>query len=402
MLAVATIGFAATFWLWTMLASLVPELTHGFALDPLPLGLLVGVPLAIGALGRFPVGVLTDHYGARLVLPAVAVVAAVPLVVAALVAQVPALVAVVLASAVGGTTFAAGAALVCRHFPPVRRGLALGVFGTGMAGAAVAVLTSPYLDYPHEYRTAFLLAAAVLIVFAGTAAAVVRDRPSLRVARSIRRAAVVALRTPTLPRLAALYAMAFGTLIAIAMYLPGYLRIQYQMSWDQAMLLTAAFIAAAAALRPIGGALADRDATASALGTGFALTGVCLLAQAFAPPLPVATIVFGGMAIGLGTTSGALLGLIGITTPPERVGAVAGAVGTAGGLGGLVPPLLLAGVHALNGSFAIGITMLSALLLVAASIRTDGLTSAEREELALLRTENRKLRKDMETFKRAA
>src|SRR5262249_10741915 len=158
-------------------------------------------------------------------------------------------------------------------------------------------------------------------------------------------------------------------LIATAMYLPGYLRVEYGMSWDRAMPLTAAFIAAAAVLRPIGGALADRDATARVLATGFALSGVCLLAQAFAPPVPAATVLFVGIAIGLGTTSGALLALIGIITPPERVGAVAGAVGTAGGLGGLVPPLLLTGVHALDGSFAIGITMLSALLLVAASIR---------------------------------
>jgi transposase len=36
-----------------------------------------------------------------------------------------------------------------------------------------------------------------------------------------------------------------------------------------------------------------------------------------------------------------------------------------------------------------------------AGVRTDGLTSAEREELAALRQENRRLREDVEILKRA-
>jgi hypothetical protein len=76
------------------------------------------------------------------------------------------------------------------------------------------------------------------------------------------------------------------------------------------------------------------------------------------------------VAVGLGVASGAVLALICILAPPDRVGAVAGAVGAAGALGGLVPPLLMAGVYATEGSFGIGMTILSALLLmVAAHVR---------------------------------
>src|SRR6266480_5281859 len=173
-LAVATIGFAATFWVWALLASLEPELTRRFALDPLAVGLLVGVPLAVGSVGRFPVGVLTDRFGARLVLPAVAVTAAAALVAAALVATVPGLIAVAVAFGVAGTMFAAGAALVSRCYPRDRRGRALGVFGSGMAGASIAGVTSLHVDSLDEHRIVFLVAASALVVFAATAAVVVR------------------------------------------------------------------------------------------------------------------------------------------------------------------------------------------------------------------------------------
>src|ERR671936_483887 len=87
--AVATLGFGVTFWVWALLAGFGPGLTHRFGLGPLEQGLLVGVPVAAGALGRFPVGVLTDRYGARVMLPAVSTAAAVSVAAVAFVTSVP-------------------------------------------------------------------------------------------------------------------------------------------------------------------------------------------------------------------------------------------------------------------------------------------------------------------------
>jgi NNP family nitrate/nitrite transporter-like MFS transporter len=366
--AVATIGFAAAFWVWALVAALGPDLSHRYGLSSVQQGLLVGTALFVGSLGRVPVGVLTDRYGARLMVPVVSLASAVSLTAAAFAQSALALVAVACAFGAAGTMFAAAAALVSRSCPPGLRGRALGVLGAGVAGVAVAAVASPNLAHAGDSRTVFLLAAAVLAAFAAVAAAVVRDGPNPSANPSMRGAVTAALRVPEVPRLAALSALACGSMIATAMFLPAYLRSQYGADWRQAMLGTAVFVAVVAGARPLGGWLVDRHPAALVLAGGFGLAGGCALVQAFAPPLgPPAAMSLAGVAVGLGAASGAVLALIGVLAPRERVGAVAGTVGVVGGVAGLVPPLLMAGVYAVDGSFGIALTVLSAMLLAAAT-----------------------------------
>jgi NNP family nitrate/nitrite transporter-like MFS transporter len=98
-------------------------------------------------------------------------------------------------------------------------------------------------------------------------------------------------------------------------------------------------------------------------------SGVALLAvvQAFQPALiPVGTIAFLGMAALLGAAAGAVFALVGKVAPADKVGAVTGLVGAAGGLGGFVPPLIMGWVYASQGSYAIGLMLLSDVALAAA------------------------------------
>jgi NNP family nitrate/nitrite transporter-like MFS transporter len=53
--------------------------------------------------------------------------------------------------------------------------------------------------------------------------------------------------------------------------------------------------------------------------------------------------------------------LVAQLTAPDKVGSVTGVVGAAGGLGGFVPPLLMGSVYDSNGSYAIGLMLLSAV-----------------------------------------
>jgi MFS transporter, NNP family, nitrate/nitrite transporter len=53
-----------------------PHLHENFDLGPGAYAVLIGLPLLIAALVRLPAGVLTDRYGARVMLPAVSLVAA--------------------------------------------------------------------------------------------------------------------------------------------------------------------------------------------------------------------------------------------------------------------------------------------------------------------------------------
>src|SRR5690348_5981935 len=71
MLGLATLGFAVNFWAWALLSPLGPRLKEVLQLSPFQQALLVAVPVIVGALGRIPVGALTDRFGGRIMIPAV-------------------------------------------------------------------------------------------------------------------------------------------------------------------------------------------------------------------------------------------------------------------------------------------------------------------------------------------
>jgi NNP family nitrate/nitrite transporter-like MFS transporter len=108
------------------------------------------------------------------------------------------------------------------------------------------------------------------------------------------------------------------------------------------------------------------------LGFCFAAVGFFALLLAFHPPL-ASVAGPAGLAIAgcLGAAGGTVLCLIGRSAPIDRVGTIVGVIGAAGGLAGLVPPLLLAAVYGVSSSYGIGLTLLSvAACLAAWHVRT--------------------------------
>jgi MFS transporter, NNP family, nitrate/nitrite transporter len=61
----------------------------------------------------------------------------------------------------------------------------------------------------------------------------------------------------------------------------------------------------------------------------------------------------------MGVGSGAVFALVGRKSPASQVGSVTSLVGAAGGLGGFMPPLLMAIVLQMTGSYSIGLMLLS-------------------------------------------
>jgi NNP family nitrate/nitrite transporter-like MFS transporter len=377
-LALATAGFLVCFWAWALLSPLAPGIKDRLGLSFAAQSFLVAVPVVVGSLGRIPVGALTDRFGARVMFPAVSLATVIPVVVLAYAQDsYAALIVAGFFLGIGGTAFAVGVPLVSGWYPPARRGFALGVFGVGMGGTAISNFTTVRLSDAYGTKTPFYLVAAALVAYAAVAALLVRDAPGQRSGGSaLRRTATVA-RLGVTWQLCFLYAVGFGGFVAFSVYLPAYLRTAYDLSTNDASLRTAGFVVLAVACRPAGGWLSDRFHPVPVLVGCF--TGVAVLAvvQAFQPPLiPLGTIAFLGMAAFLGAASGAVFALVGKLAPADKVGAVTGVVGAAGGLGGFVPPLVMGWVYGVEGSYAIGLMLLSDVALAAAvytAVKMSGL-----------------------------
>jgi NNP family nitrate/nitrite transporter-like MFS transporter len=348
-LLVAILGYALTLWAWSLAGPLHggTTLTAGFA------------AVIAGSLGRLPVGVLTDRYGARAVLPAISVLAAVAVLLSAVVGPIL-FVAVLLG--VGGTSFAAGAAVVIRAYPRGKRGVRLAVFGAGMGVAsAAAVVTRLWVTV--DRRTALPLLALALIGHAVLAAVLLRDPVR---ARPQPRAILELLRLPAIRYLSAWYAVAFGGLIAVGLYLPAYLRRAHDLPAEAATLITAACLIHAAACRPLGGWLCRRYDPVRLLSGAFAGAGAAVLALALHPGLPTVTALIAVLAACLGTASGTVQAIIGDAAPPRRAGTVAGTIGAIGGLAGVLPPLVLATTAGVSGTYGVGLTLLAGVVTVTA------------------------------------
>ena len=150
--------------------------------------------------------------------------------------------------------------------------------------------------------------------------------------------------------------MAFGGYVAFSVYLPTYLKTGYLLTAADAANKMAGFVLVAVVMRPIGGWLSDRVHPARVLTVAFAVVALAALVQSATPSLvPVGTIAFLVMAAALGTASGAVFALVAQRAPVDRVGAVTGLVGAAGGLGGFVPPLVMGAVYGRYGSYATGL-----------------------------------------------
>ena len=100
-------------------------------------------------------------------------------------------------------------------------------------------------------------------------------------------------------------------------------------------------------MRPIGGWLSDRLGPIPVLVAAFVVAAALLRRRRRVPPpaLPLGTAAFLGMAAALGAGTGAVFALVARLVPADRVGAVTGVVGAAGGLGGFFPPLVMGAVY---------------------------------------------------------
>lgn len=359
-LGVAFLAFTTTFWAWGLLSPLAPDYRDLLGLAPLQVSLLVAVPVILGSLARIALGALTDRYGGRRMFTLLCLAVIVPLLLLAVVESYPLLLVGALLLGVSGASFAVGIPFVNAWFPPARRGTALGIYGMGNLGTAIAAFTTQPIAGATSRAGVFLVVAVVMLLTAAITWLVGRDAPTWEpqltpMAERLR----TALRLRVTLDLAALYAITFGGFVAFGVYLPTYLQEIYGLAAGDAAARAGGFILLATVARPVGGILSDRFRAPPVLATALAVVGVGAIAIAFELPIVPATVAFLTVAAGLGVGNGAVFALVGRRSPPASVGAVTGFVGAAGGLGGFLPPLVMGAVFQATASYTIGLMLLS-------------------------------------------
>ena len=367
MLALATLGFAVTFWAWALLSPLGTRYKDLLGLSGSQQALLVAVPVIVGSLGRIPVGALTDRFGGRVMYPLVSLATIVPVLFIGLAGQ-RSLVSLLIGGfflGIGGTAFAVGVPFVNAWFPPERRGLAIGIFGVGMGGTAISALTTVKLVTSRGAAAPFLITAVALALYAALAWFVMRDAPGRAIPTEPLGARLAATARLSITWQACiLYAVAFGGYVAFSVYLPAYLRTAYGLTQADAANRMAGFVVVAVLLRPVGGWLSDRLGPIPVLTAVYAVLTAGAVVQSFTPDLmPLGTIAFLTMAGALGAGSGATFALVARMAPANKVGSVTGLVGAAGGLGGFVPPLVMGFIYGRLGSYGLGLALLALVAL---------------------------------------
>jgi len=361
-LALATLAFGLSFAVWSLLSPLAPQFQKTLQLSDTQTGILLAVPVLLGSLARVPMGLLTDRFGGRRVFTALLLFNMIPVVFMGMVSSYGMLLFWGFWLGLAGSSFAIGIPFVSRWFPPERQGTALGIYGMGNIGTALAAYSVPWIAASFGWPYAFWVFAPILAVSALLFWLLAEDAPGPSAARSLSDSLAVIRREKLSWLFSLFYFVTFGGFVAFSVFLPKLLVDWFSLEKTDAGLRTAGFVVLATAMRPLGGYLADRLGGARVLVMVFAvvpLLALVLAIEALGPSLWPVTVALLATAGLLGLGNGAVFKLV-AQYFPRNTGVVTGVVGAAGGLGGFFPPMIMGLVRDHTGSYAIGLALLGA------------------------------------------
>ena len=369
-LLLGTFAFLICFYAWALLGPLGPDLQDELGISDFELALAISIPVVLGSLMRIPMGIFTDRYGGRRVFTILMAFVPLPLIGLALTASDSYTAVLVFGFLLGfaGSAFAIGIPYVSKWFPADRQGMVLGIYGMGMGGTVLAGLTAPRIVKATSLAVPFWIAAAAVALMAVVFYIAARDAAgSVSGARGSLLAPLDVFRGPDAGRAWALtlfYFMAFGGFVAMFLFLPKLLHGVHGLSKPDAGTRAAGFALLAVLARPTGGWLSDRFSARVVLNVSFAGTAICAvgLALTYKHMVPL-TIFCLSAAVFLGLGTAAVFKLV-AEWFPDKVGAVTGVVGAAGGLGGFFPPLVMALVNNWTSSYLLGFLAMAVVAVI--------------------------------------
>ena len=367
-LGLSTLTFTVCFAVWTIFSIIGVQIKQDLGLSETQFGLLVATPVLTGSLSRIFLGVWTDQFGGRIMLPLQMLITAVSVWLLASVQTYAVFLIIALGLGLAGGSFIIGVAYVSRWFEAERQGTALGIFGAGNVGAAVTNFAAPFLviaigweDTARIYAVALVLMAVVFYVFAKEDPVRVEQRKTG--AKPVSAAKQLApLKDIQVWRFATYYFFVFGAFVAFASFLPRYYVGAYGVALTSAGVFAGMYSLPGSVFRALGGWMSDVWGARFVMYVTFIVSLIVLFVMSY----PQTSYVVQGIPAADGTPRVfefsfgiPLYGFVFLTVIlgfvmslgkaavfkhipvyfPNNVGAVGGLVGMIGGLGGFILPI---------------------------------------------------------------
>ena len=359
---VTTWAFTACFAVWTMFGVTGIPIRTQLNLTSTQLGLLTATPVLTGALFRLPLGIWTDRFGGRIIMLLLLVCCSVPLWISSYATALWQFLLLGLALGLVGASFSVGTPYVARFFPKKSRGFAMGFFGAGTTGAALNMFVAPSLvsrygwqSVPKVYAVALLATAALFwLLSAPDPGAGAGNAHSMRQELAV-------LRDPRVWKYCQYYSIVFGGFTALSVWMPQYFKSEYNFSIARASLLAACFSLPGGTLRAVGGWLSDRYGAHQVTWWVQWAAWIALFLLSYPRTELIVYTVNGTARFGIALPPWFFAGLLimlgvafacGMASTfkyiaddfPDRMGAVSGIVGMAGGLGGFLLPIMFGAI----------------------------------------------------------
>jgi MFS transporter, NNP family, nitrate/nitrite transporter len=361
----AFLYFDFSFMVWTVLGPLGAQIGETLKLSAEEKGLMVAVPILVGAILRILLGLLVDRVGAKNagVMAQIIVITGLAL---AWIFGLPNYQATLLMGLVlgfAGASFAVALPQAGRWYPPNMQGVVMGLAGAGNIGVVLDSLIAPRLAEVYGWKNVFgfalvpaLLVLAIYSIFSKEAPGEVKKKEISDY--------LALLKDPDAHWFCFYYTISFGGFVGLASSYVLYFKSEFGLppvhGGDFAALCT--FVGAM--LRPVGGATADQIGGIRSLYRFYLVAGMALVGAASAHSLPLNLALFVIASGSLGMANGAVFQLL-----PQRfrreVGIMTGLVGAGGGIGGFYLASSLGLSKGLTGSYRPGFLIFASLCFLA-------------------------------------
>ncbi len=367
-LGLSTLAFTVCFAVWTIFSIIGVKIKQELGLSETQFGLLVATPVLTGSLSRIFLGVWTDQFGGRIMLPLQMLITAISVWLLASVHSYAVFLMAALGLGLAGGSFIIGIAYVSRWFEAENQGTALGIFGAGNVGAAVTNFAAPFLVLAYGWEDTARIYAVVLVIMAIVFYIFAKEDPVRKKQKLTGEKPASALKqleplkNPQVWRFATYYFFVFGGFVAFASFLPRYYVGAYGVALTSAGMFAGMYSLPGSVFRALGGWMSDVWGARMVMYLTFGVSLIVLFVMSypettyvvqgiphadgsenlikFSFGIPLYVFVFLTVVLGFMMSLGKAAVYKHIPVYfPQNVGAVGGLVGMIGGLGGFVLPI---------------------------------------------------------------